>query len=166
MGRDPQSTGRGTSFPCSIALKVEAVDFAIKSLALLRRDATRPGFHFMAALVYLKISGALPRPAKLSSVSGWILRAHGILSIRVQQRYSALLPGSCMWKSRRLIGSFVSPGCRFAEGDSRVLQQMVTRDLVRAHSKLSAARLSLWKPQRAETSSTCPQPCLKIRSCT
>ena len=30
-------------------------------------------------------------------------------------------------------------GCRFAEGDSRVLQQMLTRDLVKAHSKFPVA---------------------------
>lgn len=69
------------------AAKVEAVDFAIKSLALLRRDVG--SFGLMAS-------------SPFGSNSDILL---------------------C---------------CRFAEGDSRVLQQMVTRDLVRAHSKLSA----------------------------
>lgn len=57
------------------------------------------------------------------------------------------------WNRHSLRSTFVRPpisfpsawsslnawGCRFAEGDSRVLQQMLTRDLVKAHSKFPVA---------------------------
>ncbi|CAE7532028.1 ACOXL, partial [Symbiodinium pilosum] len=79
------------------AAKVEAVDFAIKSLALLRRDVG--SFGLMAASPF----------------------------------------GS----------SDILLCCRFAEGDSRVLQQMVTRDLIRAHSKFSAIFRLIWRVLQA-----------------
>eukprot|EP00931_Biecheleriopsis_adriatica_P053850 TRINITY_DN31617_c0_g1_i1.p1 TRINITY_DN31617_c0_g1~~TRINITY_DN31617_c0_g1_i1.p1 ORF type:complete len:636 (+),score=114.92 TRINITY_DN31617_c0_g1_i1:24-1910(+) len=69
------------------AAKVEAVEFAIKSLALLRRDVG--SFSLMASSPFGSNNDVL----------------------------------LC---------------CRFAEGDSRVLQQMLTRDLVRMHSKRPA----------------------------
>lgn len=76
------------------AAKVEAVEFAIKSLALLRRDVGSYGL--MAASPF-------------------------------GSRNDVLL---C---------------CRFAEGDSRVLQQMLTRDLVRAHSKPKELCELVWR---------------------
>lgn len=69
------------------AAKVEAVEFAIKSLGMLRRDVGAYG---------------LMADSPFGSNNDVLL---------------------C---------------CRFAEGDSRVLQQMLTRDLLRAHSKTSA----------------------------
>jgi len=39
--------------------------------------------------------------------------------------------------------------CRFAEGDSRVLQQMITRDLIRAHSSPAAVMSLVWKVGKA-----------------
>lgn len=63
---------------------------------------------------------------------------------------------------RRNVGSFglmaVSPFgpdndillcCRFAEGDSRVLQQMITRDLIRAHSGAVAMATLVWRVLKA-----------------
>mmetsp|Transcript_6265 Transcript_6265/g.14230 ORF Transcript_6265/g.14230 Transcript_6265/m.14230 type:complete len:626 (-) Transcript_6265:153-2030(-) len=80
------------------AAKVEGVEFAIKSLALLRRDVG--SFSLMAS-------------SPFGSNSDILL---------------------C---------------CRFAEGDSRVLQQMMTRDLVRAHSKPTAVLRLVWKVVKA-----------------
>eukprot|EP00913_Durusdinium_trenchii_P002077 g1919.t1 len=74
------------------AAKVEAVEFAIKSLALMRRDVG--SFSLMAS-------------SPFGSNNDILL---------------------C---------------CRFAEGDSRILQQMLTRDLVKAHSKSAAATVRL-----------------------
>lgn len=39
--------------------------------------------------------------------------------------------------------------CRFAEGDSRVLQQLITRDLVRAHSQPAALLSLIWRVFKA-----------------
>jgi len=80
------------------AAKVEAVEFAIKSLALLRRDVG--SYSLMAC-------------SPFGSQNDVLL---------------------C---------------CRFAEGDSRVLQQMLTRDLVRAHSKSKGFLGLLWRVLKA-----------------
>jgi len=39
--------------------------------------------------------------------------------------------------------------CRFAEGDSRVLQQMITRDLIRANSSGAAQAALVWRVVKA-----------------
>jgi acyl-CoA oxidase len=80
------------------AAKVESVEFAIKSLALLRRDVG--SFSLMASSPFGSNNDVL----------------------------------LC---------------CRFAEGDSRVLQQMLTRDLVRAHSKPAALAGLVWRVLKA-----------------
>jgi len=76
------------------AAKVEAVEFAIKSLALLRRDV-------------------------------------GAFSLLATSPFGA--------------NNDILLCCRFAEGDSRVLQQMLTRDLVRAHAKTTSVLRLLWR---------------------
>mmetsp|Transcript_26433 Transcript_26433/g.47686 ORF Transcript_26433/g.47686 Transcript_26433/m.47686 type:complete len:621 (+) Transcript_26433:61-1923(+) len=80
------------------AAKVEAVEFAIKSLALLRRDV-------------------------------------GSYSLMACSPFGA--------KNDVLLC------CRFAEGDSRVLQQMLTRDLVRAHSSRKGFLDLMWRVLKA-----------------
>ncbi|CAE7036724.1 Stard9, partial [Symbiodinium natans] len=106
------------------AAKVEAVDFAIKSLALLRRDVG--SFGLMATSPF---------------GSSDILLCH----------LAVLMPTVS-----------VDVCCRFAEGDSRVLQQMVTRDLVRAHSRFSAVLRLFWRVLKAWLSGA-PHGSAKLR---
>lgn len=89
------------------AAKVEAVEFAIKSLALMRRDVG--SFSLMAS-------------SPFGSNNDILL---------------------C---------------CRFAEGDSRVLQQMLTRDLVKKHSKFPAVARLLWRVLKAWLSGALHSP--------
>jgi len=89
------------------AAKVEAVEFAIKSLALLRRDV-------------------------------------GSYSLMASSPYGS--------------NNDILLCCRFAEGDSRVLQQMLTRDLVKAHSKFPAVARLLWRVLKAWLSGALHSP--------